>query len=1132
MTELSTTGTNTFDYTGEKAIVTIAVAGYYDITADGAQGGEGNNAAGGGGAMASGEVYLQAGAELEIVVGGAGQNTTRLSGGGGGGGSFVVEINNGSSAVDVNEVIAGGGGGGGDGFDGSAGQAQPTGASGGIGGGEGGHGAAAGQGGNSGFGEDGGGGGGGFTGGAGGPPHAAGQSGSATGATFAGGPGAPSGSGGFGGAGGFGGGGGGGFSGGGGGGGYGGGGGGAFQGGGGGGSFVNASAINVSKTSGANSGNGLVTIAYAPPPTLSTTETNTYSYLGALQVVRVGTTGYYDITADGAQGGVGNHAGGGLGAAVSGEVYLQAGAILEMIVGGEGQNTTRVSGGGGGGGTFVFEINNGSSAVDVNEVIAGGGGGGGSFNGGGGQAQPTGASGGIGGGAGGFGPGPGQGGGTGFGQAGGGGGGGFTGGAGGQPRAAGQPGSATGATFAGGAGAAGGTGGFGGNGGFGGGGGGGFSGGGGGGGYGGGGGGDYQGGGGGGSFVNSNAINVSKTADANSGGGLVSISYVPPPKLSTTATNTFSFTDATQTVLVGASGYYDITADGAGGGTGLGVVGGAGAIASGEIYLQAGVTLEIVVGGAGQTSSRSNGFGGAGGGGGSFVFEINDGTNPVDVNEVIAGGGGGGSDLFRGGDAQSQPTGAGGGTGGGGGGAPGSAGQGGQSGFRGAGGGGGGGFTGGAGGVSGVAGQPGRSAGVTFAGGLGASQGGGGGFGGGGGGGFSGGGGGGGYGGGGGGAYQGGGGGGSFVNTSAIDASTVAGDHLGYGLVTITYEPACYRRGARIATARGDVAVEDLRVGDLVITASGGRKPVRWLGHRALDCRHHANPRAVWPVRVAAGAFADDRPTRDLWLSPGHSVAVAGALIPIRLLLNGRSIAQVETDGVEYWHVELDEHDVLLAEGLPAESYLDTGNRSAFANGGAFIEAHPDFEPRDWRRTCLPLVQEGPVIAEAKARLLERLFEQGLDLTNDADAHVLADGRRVEPISIGKSRFAFMPPAGGRSLTLNSKTFIPAHAQSESSDQRELGLCVSRLQIDGEEVSLEQDGLSAFGWHDVERHEDGLIRRWTRGEAVLPSGAQLVLVDLAGEGRYWREPQAFSRGYNLRASQAPRFSYSTRPDEL
>ena len=106
---------------------------------------------------------------------------------------------------------------------------------------------------------------------------------------------------------------------------------------------------------------------------------------------------------------------------------------------------------------------------------------------------------------------------------------------------------------------------------------------------------------------------------------------------------------------------------------------------------------------------------------------------------------------------------------------------------------------------------------------------------------------------------------------------------------------------------------------------------------------------------------------------------------------------------------------------------------------------------------------------------------------------------------ISKLRFAFMSPTGCRSLVLKSNTFIPAHARRESRDQRELGLCVARLQIDGEEVSLEDEALSARGRHQAEHKDGRFARRWTRGEAVLPCEARLVLVDLAGHGSYWRE---------------------------
>ncbi len=113
--------------------------------------------------------------------------------------------------------------------------------------------------------------------------------------------------------------------------------------------------------------------------------------------------------------------------------------------------------------------------------------------------------------------------------------------------------------------------------------------------------------------------------------------------------------------------------------------------------------------------------------------------------------------------------------------------------------------------------------------------------------------------------------------------------------------------------------------------AGGGAAALAWLGFRELDCARHPRPREVWPVRIRRNAFGPGLPKRTLWLSPDHAVLVDGHLIPIRYLVNGATIATEPRDGVRYWHVELPAHDVILAEGLPAESYLDTGNRDAFA---------------------------------------------------------------------------------------------------------------------------------------------------------------------------------------------------------
>ena len=152
----------------------------------------------------------------------------------------------------------------------------------------------------------------------------------------------------------------------------------------------------------------------------------------------------------------------------------------------------------------------------------------------------------------------------------------------------------------------------------------------------------------------------------------------------------------------------------------------------------------------------------------------------------------------------------------------------------------------------------------------------------------------------------------------------------------------CFATGTRILTPRGEVAVEALRVGDTVVTRSGAHRPVVWLGHRRVDCRGDARPHDVRPVRIAAHAFAPGMPHRALLLSPDHAVSTCdGVLVPARYLLNGATVTQVAVDEVIYWHVELERHDIVLAEGMPAESYLDTGNRAAFADGSGQATGTP-----------------------------------------------------------------------------------------------------------------------------------------------------------------------------------------------
>ncbi len=184
----------------------------------------------------------------------------------------------------------------------------------------------------------------------------------------------------------------------------------------------------------------------------------------------------------------------------------------------------------------------------------------------------------------------------------------------------------------------------------------------------------------------------------------------------------------------------------------------------------------------------------------------------------------------------------------------------------------------------------------------------------------------------------------------------------------------CFRAGTRIRVTGGKVAVEELCIGEpvLVLAPDGCLmpRPIVWIGNHSVDCRRHPNPHLVWPVRIRAGTFGPDAPCRDLFLSPDHAVFADGALIPVKYLINGDSIEQVPMDDVIYFHIELQEHSVLLAENLATESYLDTGDRTKFSNGRKQSTLFPDSAARMWEAAgCAPLVVTGATLEAARRRI-------------------------------------------------------------------------------------------------------------------------------------------------------------------
>jgi hypothetical protein len=305
---------------------------------------------------------------------------------------------------------------------------------------------------------------------------------------------------------------------------------------------------------------------------------------------------------------------------------------------------------------------------------------------------------------------------------------------------------------------------------------------------------------------------------------------------------------------------------------------------------------------------------------------------------------------------------------------------------------------------------------------------------------------------------------------------------------TIFPSTPCFAAGTLIRTPAGDVAVETLKIGDLAMTASGELRPIKWIGHRDLDFRRHPDPRPAFPVRIAADAFGPNRPSQDLYLSPGHSVCVdlvGEVFIPAGYLINGATIAQIEVDEVSYWHVELDSHDVLLANNLPAESYMAMGNRGFFEERRGLLPAIEEERERTHADFCRPVVLDGPVLAFARQRLETQAEAIGWTRSFETDLHLLVDGKVRRPLSEGDAA-VFMFPAAARDVRLASTTFVPAHIGV--GDKRDLGICLFGLTFAGSgggsrRVSID-DARLCEGIYDCET-QSGTRWRWTKGELVL-----------------------------------------------
>jgi hypothetical protein len=310
-------------------------------------------------------------------------------------------------------------------------------------------------------------------------------------------------------------------------------------------------------------------------------------------------------------------------------------------------------------------------------------------------------------------------------------------------------------------------------------------------------------------------------------------------------------------------------------------------------------------------------------------------------------------------------------------------------------------------------------------------------------------------------------------------------DSSGGGSDVFLSNAPCFCRGTFILTDKGEIAVEELTIGDRLSTVSGRVRPIKWIGTRAYDGQFVRNNRGVLPIRIVAGALGIGAPARDLYLSPEHALYLNGLLVPARLLLNGATVIQAEkVESLEYFHVELAEHDIILAEGAAAETYVDCDNRAMFQNARVYEVLYPKDRHRGWQ-FCAPRLEESaPELRTIRERLLAHAEQIGR-MTRDPNLQLVAHGHRTPPQLDANHQFYRFQLAVDQlcAATLASRSVVPAEL-GVTDDPRRLGVAVEQIVVrdqHGSYVEIRPDDLSfAHGFHKSEHSH-----RWSDGAGRL-----------------------------------------------
>jgi hypothetical protein len=232
----------------------------------------------------------------------------------------------------------------------------------------------------------------------------------------------------------------------------------------------------------------------------------------------------------------------------------------------------------------------------------------------------------------------------------------------------------------------------------------------------------------------------------------------------------------------------------------------------------------------------------------------------------------------------------------------------------------------------------------------------------------------------------------NFVKVGAIGASAV----IAISLKTKPTEAVCaaaigccFLTGTTIRTADSDRKIEDLAVGDLLPTVFGGVCPIQWIGRYPF---RKSDPSKAWvkdvlPVRVTRSALAPDVPNAELCITKAHALLIDDVLVPAGDLVNGTTITLYdarELDELEFFHIKLERHNVIYAEGAPCETLMYVDENAV--NFAEYLRRYGD--ARIQESPCAPLLGFNGGRNELKSRFRSALSpwidrRQKLDIIRD-----------------------------------------------------------------------------------------------------------------------------------------------------